>query len=520
MLSIRAEFLTGRYVAADPYRHDEPEWPPHPGRLFAAMAAAYFEGGKDGGERGALEWIERCGPPSISYDRRATFPRETVSHFVPVNDRSECVTPGQTPLGTTELRCGRLRKERLFPTTITGSAPVTFAWDGVDARAHMGSFRAICSRVHRLGHSSSIVHLTAGEDAQGAVASLIPSERGGQKIRWVSPGTLARFEAAYDAGDVKNGQERPYFVRKARLNAVTLLPALYSSPQGGSGRVPSGQFAEMHVLEITKRPYPTLAHARAISRAVKARLLANASDAKELVLGIDAGGRPTTGPHISVVPLAFVRHRHADGMVRGVAIVVPRGLDQRSVNAVLRSLHGKNRTGSRSGDGGGHGGSPHSLSLEVHGHGMMVLTTNAGDPTSTLDPSTWARQSKTWSSVTPIVLDRAPRARGDAYDAEVSRTIARSCTLQGLPAPASVYTSNVPYLSGPPLSTAFPRYTLPTRGSSPAQGAGDKKPAKEVARVHTHARITFDEDVCGPVILGAGRYNGYGLCMPTRGGGR
>jgi len=29
---------------------------------------------------------------------------------------------------------------------------------------------------------------------------------------------------------------------------------------------------------------------------------------------------------------------------------------------------------------------------------------------------------------------------------------------------------------------------------------------------HTHAIITFDQPIRGPLLLGAGRYRGYGLC--------
>ena len=516
MLSIQAEFLTGRYVAADPYERDKPEWPPHPGRLFAAMAAAYFEGARNGGERAALEWLEQCSAPSISYDNRTSSPRETVHHFVPVNDRDKYLTPGQVQMGTIDLRGGRIRKERSFPTMVTGTSPVTFVWDDADAGPHTAALRAICARVHRLGHSSSIVHLTVGDDAQGARPSLIPHERGMEKVRWASPGTLDRFERAYDVGGVKNRQETPYFARKARLNAIALPPVSYAPPLDGSGSVPSGQFTEMHVFEIVKGPYPGLVHAREISRAVKLLMLANAADA-EPVSGLDVGGRPTTEPHISVVPLAFVDHRHADGKVRGVAIAMPRGLVGAPADAVLRST--RSVTGNSD---GGQGGDPGQFTIDVRGHGTVELAPQAGDPASTLDPSTWARQSRTWSTVTPIVLDRAPRERGDARDAEVFRIIARSCTLQGLPAPASVYTSNVPYLPGPPLSSAFPRYTIPRRAGSPARDGGNKKPAADNGatdtKVHTHARITFGEAVCGPVVLGAGRYNGYGLCKPTRGG--
>lgn len=501
MLSIRAEFLTGRYVATDPYGHDEPEWPPHPGRLFAAMAAAYFEGGQDGGERGALEWLERLGPPSISYDNKAVFPRETVYCFVPVNDRDKFFTPGQVSLGTLDLRGGRLRKERSFPTTVTGLGPVMFEWDDADAGDRAGPLGAICSRVHRLGHSSSIVHLTVGEDAQEAGPSLIPSEWGEQKIRWVSPGTLEQFENAYDVGGGKNRQERLYFVRKARLNAIAMLPVLYAPPQGGPNAVPTGQFAQMHVFEFTEGAPPSLVHARAISRAVKTALLGGGSGANaEAVSGLDTDGRPTTEPHVSVVSLAAVGHRHADGRARGVAIVMPRGLDEGSTNSILISM----RCGLDEGSG---------LLLDVPGHGNMRLEPHAEGGATTLDTSAWTRRSRVWVSVTPIVLDRAPRARGSERDAEISRIVGRSCTLQGLPEPAVVSTSNVPYVPGPPLSSAFPLYTIPQRGEKPAEGK-----AAAVARVHAHARIVFDEAVRGPIILGAGRYNGYGLFWPRDGG--
>lgn len=496
MLSIRAEFLTGRYVATDPYGHDEPEWPPHPGRLFAAMAAAYFEGGKDGGERGALEWLERLGPPSISYDDEAVFRRETVYCFVPVNDRDKFFTPGQVSLGTIELRGGRLRKERSFPTTITGPGPVMFGWDDADAGDHAGPIGAICSRVHRLGHSSSIVHLTVCEDAQEAAPSLIPSGQGEQKIRWVSPGTLEQFENAYDVGDDRNRQERLYFARKARLNAIVMPPVLYAPPQDGPETVPTGQFTRMHVFEFTEGAPPSLVHARAISRAVKAALLGGASANAEAVSGLGADGRPTTGPHVSVVPLATVGHRHADGRVRGVAIAMPRGLDEGSANSILSSM----QCGVDDGSG---------LLLSVPGHGDIRLEPHAEGGAATLDPSAWTRRSRVWTSVTPIVFDRAPRARGDERDEEIFRIVGKSCTLQGLPSPAIVSTSNVPYLPGPPLSSAFPLYTIPPRGEKPAGGK-----AAAVARVHAHARIVFDEAVRGPIMLGAGRYNGYGLFWP------
>ena len=59
MLAMSIRYLMGWAMATDPADRTRPEWPPHPDRVFMAMAAAYFEGGNAGDEREALEWLER-----------------------------------------------------------------------------------------------------------------------------------------------------------------------------------------------------------------------------------------------------------------------------------------------------------------------------------------------------------------------------------------------------------------------------------------------------------------------------
>lgn len=54
MIAIGIRYLTGWSLATDPADRQRPEWPPHPDRVFMALAAAHFE--TDGGdaEREAL----------------------------------------------------------------------------------------------------------------------------------------------------------------------------------------------------------------------------------------------------------------------------------------------------------------------------------------------------------------------------------------------------------------------------------------------------------------------------------
>ena len=91
MLVLRIVYLTGRAVATEYNDRDEPEWPPHPARLFSALVAEHAEA-PDPAEREALLWLEKAAPPSIAATPASV--RRTVTHYVPVND-------AQVPRSTT-----------------------------------------------------------------------------------------------------------------------------------------------------------------------------------------------------------------------------------------------------------------------------------------------------------------------------------------------------------------------------------------------------------------------------------
>ena len=68
-LKIHLRFLTSRCVATRVDAREQPEWPPHPGRVYMALAAAYFE--TDGveeekaAERRMLDWLASLPAPRI-----------------------------------------------------------------------------------------------------------------------------------------------------------------------------------------------------------------------------------------------------------------------------------------------------------------------------------------------------------------------------------------------------------------------------------------------------------------------
>jgi CRISPR-associated protein Csb2 len=106
-----------------------------------------------------------------------------------------------------------------------------------------------------------------------------------------------------------------------------------------------------------------------------------------------------------------------------------------------------------------------------------------------------------WATVTPIVLDRHPKFKDLQQNwIEVEATVSQSCHRIGLPQPADVIFSPVSTFIGVPHARSFPLMQRKAGGNLH----------------HTHAIITFPEAVRGPVLLGAGRYRGYGLCRPFR----
>ena len=68
MFILHVNYLMGRVYSSafeDGDDKTEPEWPPHPSRLYSALVAAWGEGGAEEELRPALEWLEERGAPTI-----------------------------------------------------------------------------------------------------------------------------------------------------------------------------------------------------------------------------------------------------------------------------------------------------------------------------------------------------------------------------------------------------------------------------------------------------------------------
>ena len=68
MFAIGVELLMRRAVMARWDNREEPEWPPHPDRVFMALIAAWGENGEASAGLAALRWLEDLSeesPPAL-----------------------------------------------------------------------------------------------------------------------------------------------------------------------------------------------------------------------------------------------------------------------------------------------------------------------------------------------------------------------------------------------------------------------------------------------------------------------
>ena len=206
MFSFEVEYLTGRIVASERHNRDSAEWPPHPGRLFSALVAAYAECDLGAPERSALEWLERQPPPSLSVGEADQ--RSVVTIFVPVNDKS---VPDKIPVngfsaaqvaeGLKVLPERRNRQPRSLPSATPHHPLVHFLWSTADPK-EVNRFRPalerLSSHVSYLGHSSSLVRVAVCDDPP--TPTLVPAgegEDGDMLLRVPTPGRLDDLEETY-----------------------------------------------------------------------------------------------------------------------------------------------------------------------------------------------------------------------------------------------------------------------------------------------------------------------------------
>jgi len=532
MLALGIRYLNGFAAACETHARqpgsERPEWPPHPARVFMAMAAAHFVTGSDPGEREALLWLESLPPPGLRVPGK--IPRAVVTHYVPVNDKpvwkKDPAKPQQKPPPSLQSGPGimRVRQERTFARAWLDDEPVYLVWpDAIAEPPVAAALQSLCAKVTRIGHSTSLVQMWVARPDEVSELTWVPDdERAELQLRVPGPGTLEDLERRYNAEAVEawtslvlasedDRDRRAQRAARKRLKEEfggaplqQLRPQVplyqgYARPGQGEHRASApGTVFSPHLvvfgLERRSGPFAALGlpAALAVVQRWREALVSQVDDlperVREVVSGHDRAGGPLQGPHLALVPLAFVGHPHADGHLLGLAAALPAGLDAEERRQVLRVL-----------------GRVHELRLGDLG--VWGLVRELGDrPPWNLRAEAWTAHpsgATHWSTVTPVAFDRHPKEKDRAaYQREAAEMIAGACTAVGLPRPREVVVTQVSAHLGVPPAHVFPRLRR--------KDGGDRR--------HAHAILVFDEPVIGPVLIGAGRYRGYGVCRPMDAG--
>jgi CRISPR-associated protein Csb2 len=470
-------YLCGWAMATHPANRERPEWPPHPDRVFMALAAAHFETEGSDSEHASLQWLEGQSPPTMT--AAAHSERTVVTSYVPVNDvEMPTLRKGKEPskdqvnaaLGLLPDR--RLRQARFFPVAVPESDTVFLRWDTAEPSAeYRHALGELCRKVTYLGHSASLVQMWV-EDAPPP-PNLSPVDGSARyRLRVPGPGRLSSLETRF-AANLRPSPALWYAYDAPRTNAVK--PSIPRSVFGDNLVILRRVGGRTLGLEATLRLGETLR--KTVMSCCPVQPL------PEWIGGHKPDGARAERPHVAVLPLPDIGHEHADGHLLGMALAIPREI---SAEERARCL-GPICFGSL--------GEPVERKLVMGNLGEWIVQLDEReDRPLALKPETWTGSADHWATVTPIVLDRHPKADGDA-----EAIIGTACERIGLPRPQEIAILPVSKFEGVPHSRAFP--ALPAKfGKS--------------RRFHTHAVLKFGTKVLGPVLLCAGRYRGYGLCRP------
>ncbi len=471
-LVLEIEHLLGVAFAAISPANSAPDWPPQPDRIFSALVAAWGARGEHPDERHALAWLEEQPVPEIAAS--GGFARTTAIAFVPPNDPQSARTVNRAVMPDY-----RSRQPRRFPAFRPDDPRVQLVWRNVDVDDNtLSNLNALAAHTAYIGHSASVTRcrFSVGSGSEDTV----PAKRR------VYQGRLAQLEHDYAAGRRPQPGE---IVRRA--------PSV-------ADETPRSAFADRWlVLEHVDGTMPDLRGCALVAKALRNALMSGykASGREQsipaVVSGHAADGSPSADPHLAIVPLAFVGSRYADGHVLGFALVPPDDgalLDQPEFQDAVRNIaKWQDEPGRR------------ELKLTANGFDL-TFSVNAAVALRSLDPRPYVAVARTWATCTPVVLDRHLKATGNAArDAEIAELIRQACVHAGLPAPPRVAPGKHSAMNGaPPTSRSrrVPKWT------------GWRVPTSLASRQLTHAILQFEAPVRGPVIIGAGRFAGLGLCRP------
>ena len=465
MLAISVELLHGTFRGdpggtANTGRLTRGEWPPAPFRLFAALVAADGTRNRctvtDGAE---LEWFEQLPPPVIHAHTQPWHqplqPRYVVEHKGTARSKKT----HQEYVG----RAGVLTRPGV---RVTPRHPqVVYSWNESPPAATLAALQRRAARVGYLGGADSPVRVRVMTQMPEAVAPediFVPEPNGDVVINVPAPGDVGILDMMYDAW-CKHGAA----IGRAQYPALR-HEVSYRSPRAVAQRE-SGEV----VAWLRIGPAVSGRRVATVTALFKDAVLSKHQKIHgEPAAVLHGHGFGASGYEIArFLALPDVGFQRSRGRIHGLALWMPPGSDlvvrlrARAAAFAVRRLTGR-------------------------GIDVSVAPRDNEQRPVAANPNRWNRPAHGWSTAFPAIHERRR-----ALDlAEVSRW----CRHAGLPAPVAFRAARGPLVRGA-VDLAPVEVNRPGRPGRP----------------YSHVELRFATPVPGPVVIGAGRQRGFGLCVPV-----
>jgi CRISPR-associated protein Csb2 len=380
----------------------------------------------------------------------------------------------------------RPRQARTFRAIALSNPIVRLIWPDAMADEHQSALGKLARRVASLGHSASLARFAFIRHGVARDEALLwrPDENGNASVRTMYAGRLQNLERWLGNGKrplvgVWRGYRRP---------AVNHPAAIAKSTLGGE--------SDWFVFEDAGGERPDLLGFAHVAKCVRMSLLKYAAQPPaELISGHQPDRTASTEPHLAIVPLANVGWPYSTGDLLGFAAVLPRAIQDDARRGGARGdLRFRADSGRRERSCGG-----------ASGLGFRVASATLGGAIARI------------ASAAPLV--RRFENLGQRHPA-AARSLRRS---------------QRPVRRGCYYRCGLPQYRFArARRYRDSQARGGARSAlclcvRRVAQRHRlelsqrrqvrpaprrHVILHFGSPVEGPVILGAGRFYGFGLCLP------
>lgn len=465
-LVIDVEFLHGTFRAdpdglAHTGRMTRGEWPPSPCRVFAALIAADGTGERcrmtDGSE---LEYLERLDPPVIHADPSP--------HHQQLQTRFVVLQRGKAMKGTHQEYVARAGVPVRPGVRVSPKSPhVVYVYEAEVPPETLEALQRRAARIGYIGAADSPARVRVSAPAPEGLADdggFVPDPGGDVPISVPRAGHTRVWDSLYESW-CEGGVD----VARSHYPALR-YQVTYRSPGSTADEAGNGAVAAWLRLRASVSGRRIAALTSLFKKAVLAQYDRIFGEPPAILHG---HGHARRGFEIArYLALPDAGFAHSRGRIHGLALWLPQDCDSgiaERVGTATRSIR------------------------QLRGSGLVVNVRPWAEEARprAARPDRWEEaSSRRWATAFPAIHER----HGPLTLAEV----ARWCAHAGLPEPIAFRSDRHPLVHGG-VDLAPIEVHRPNRPGRP----------------YSHVELVFGEPIRGPVVIGAGRQRGFGLCVPV-----